>query len=235
MMKIHQLESVPFTTKADRVNEVPDKEVEIKHKLSNKVDPDVLAQAIFDKFHESRDGHFRIAESLPTIAEVKTRQLKYVDSTKDELLFTVVIRERDGAIFVKQKGSKAEGEEVELRDEIKTQLSQKAWTPELEERVIALQAKDLGVSAEAITLRSDLSKRKLKVRIENIKTHRIYTVGVITKKAPDKKAKTLLSIEYVGREVPKNSAREEAAKYAIMDDIKTIDSTVLSLGPEIQV
>jgi hypothetical protein len=228
-----------FTTKADRNNEFPGQELEVEYALPPNIDTDHLAQAIRDAFSEDTAGPYQIAKSMPFVAESKTKHLRYSvqdgDGEKNRKLFVVNIRERDGVMSVKRKGAKSKRKGIMFRDESEEQLPFKEWTPEAEKQVKSEQGILFDVSPEDIIQTGETMKRKLKIRIENQDTKRIYSIGVTTKTKQDGRAENSLSIDYIGKEAEGSAENEPASiKNAVAEDIKKIKEKVLTLTSDIK-
>lgn len=227
-----------FSTKADRLNELPHKEVEIEFRLNKKTDLDELAKNIFSEFKGTEQLPYQISAGMPEITESLTRQLKYF--TKEEeagktKLFTITIRHNDGAISIKKKGEKVHHDDVDSRDETEYMLPYDEWNAETESKIIAEQAKLFNISPDQIN-EELIHKRKLKIRVENQDSHRIYTIGVVGKTKENGKTKKSMDIQYVGMEgaEPEETEADEAEN-AIDHDLVAIKDIIFSSPADIRV
>ncbi|MBI5139969.1 MAG: hypothetical protein HZA94_00770 [Candidatus Vogelbacteria bacterium] len=132
--------------------------------------------------------------------------------------------------YLKRKKALPEKSGVTFYDEMESELPFTEWTPEVEQQVKAEQGRVLNVSPDLIAKTRETLKRKLKIRVENVDTKRVYTIGVVTKTRGGGRTKKSLSIEYVGRESgPSDNQDEPSTENLIIKDIKNIEEKV-SIG-----
>lgn len=217
-----------FTVKKDRLNEFPGKEIGIDRPLSSDIEIDYLAQVIFSAFKGGNDI-YQIAKNMPYVVESKTKYFKYSTQKEKSKLFTISIREKDGIINIKSKGDKFEKRGVIFCDECEYQLPFKRWTLEAEKKIKLEQSKFLNIPFDEINQTSENLKRKLKIRIENTDTKRVYTIGVITKTKPNNRPKNSFSIEYIGREVQNSNEDYISVENMVIEDINKIKEKVLNI------
>jgi hypothetical protein len=175
-----ELSMSQYTRKADRCNEFPDKEIEMIFYLDKELSIDHVSKIIFGAFRENNDI-YTIATSLPRISESKTKQLRYAKKEKSgngTRLYVINIRDRDGFITIKRKGSKKYQKKVVIRDEQEVPLPYTQWTQYQEDEVKVLEAERIGINPIDISLSRGTNKRKLKIRIVNTKSYRAYTIGL---------------------------------------------------------
>lgn len=222
------------TTKADRTNELPNKERKVELKLPYNSKLDNLAKVVFDYFANAQESDFKIAETLPYIAESLTTQFRYSakNSSGDKRkLFSIVVRQKDGLITIKIKGEKSKNEGTTTRDETEYELPYKEWTEKVEKEIKIEQANNFQILPKEIKKLKEIKKRKLKIRLENKKTHRVYTVGIVDKTNEKKTNKKNLAIEYVGKEFSTTDSenKNDESEKEIIYDLNFIHNQVLTL------
>lgn len=222
-----------ITTKADRYNEIPEKEIGAELKLAKSIDTIDLAQRLFNGFENSPTPPYGIAESMPFIFDSRTKQFRYANAKeygKYAKLFTIAIRERDGVINFKTKGSPFIKEGVIFKNELEYPLFFEEWNVEREQQIKLEQGLRLGISPDDIIQKKEVHKQKLKIRIENQHTKRVYTIGIISKMEKTGRLKKSLSIDYVGRELKNSKETDQTlVETIIIQDIQQIKKRVLAL------
>lgn len=218
------LEKIPkleYTTKKDRLNEMPNREVGIEIKLEEETLMQELSEKVFSVFEKNNE--YPISKSMPEIVVSKTKQIRYKTkegSTKNE--FSISIRERDGAISLKTKEPKdSTSGNISSREEKEQILDYNNWSEEVEKEIKEQQAKLFGVNISSIERKKEIQKEKIKIRVEEKETKRVYSIGLVTKSdLINKKIKKLIEIKYIGRnadnpEIEKNS--EEIIKNDLLN------------------